>query len=198
MTKSSPRSSNALTALARLAPAVVVVSTAIVLLAPAALLVRLGLREAVDGHRAAIGLTAVISAATLLVAQVFPWIFLAVRKEILRWWQQRRGKRRLHELTRSEKNLLKQYLTRETRTLVLDPSSSATSALLLDEIIYRAAELDDKALGLAFNIQPWVWSFLKDRRSLLETSEVSSARIRTTGSGAAAASGGSAANRPLG
>ena len=182
---------------ARFLPAVVALASGIPLFGPAALVARLGLSDIVNRRRTGIGLTFLISVVIFLVAQVLPWGFMALRRQASAWWQQRQGRKRLHELTRSEKNLLKQYVTRETRTLVLDPSSSATSALLMAGIIHRAVELDDKALGLAFNIESWALAYLKSNRQLLETSEVSSARLRTSGPSQTLGTGGPE-RRPLG
>lgn len=173
---------------ARFVPPVLALVTAIPLFGPSALVSRLGLLELVSRYRAALGITCLVSGVVVLVAQVLPAGFAALRRQLTERWRQRNGRKRLQELTRSEKNLLKQYVTRETRTLVLDPSSSATSALLLSGIISRAVELDDKALGLAFNIESWAWVYLKSNRQLLETSEVSSPRLRASGQGPAAGS----------
>lgn len=167
------------------APAVIAVATGTVLFGPAALLSRLGLLDLLNRYRPVIGVICLLSAAILLVAQLAPLLLKAGRRGLRTWWWQRKGRTHLHDLTRSEKNLLKQYVSRATGTLVLDPSTSATSALLVAGVICRATELDDKALGLAFNIQPWALSYLRNNPQLLETSEVSSARPRPAAPGPA-------------
>lgn len=160
----------------RFVPATLGLAAVALLFGPSHFVARLGLSSLLERYRAPLGLCALVCLAAL-VAQLVPFAFGLVRRWLMERWGRRRGRKRLRALTRSERNLLKQYLSRQTYTLVLDVSSGATSALLLAGIIHRSVELDDGSLGLAFNIQPWALTYLRDNRHLLETSEITGARV---------------------
>lgn len=166
---------------ARTAVAAIAVASGTLLFGPLWLITRMGLRELVTTHRESIGLGCLASTATLLVTQVFPWGIRVVLGHLKEWSDFRKGKKRLHDLTRSEKNILNQYVSRDTSTLVLDGKSGATMALQRDGIICRTSELEntseETSIGLIFTIVPWAWNYLRTNRRVLEGPETSPTRL---------------------
>ena len=157
-------------------PAAITLATGIVLFGPASLVQRLGWAELVHTRRDLIGAVCVMAFSVLVVAQLLPLGFLAVVGAVRRRIQFRKGTRRLAELSRSEKNLLNQFLARGQKMLILDMNSSATRGLHRDGIIDRAAELDESETSLAFTLRPWAREYLRDNVHLVEND-------RATGSG---------------
>jgi Super-infection exclusion protein B len=168
MTKNTHRFPDGAKIAARFSPAIVALISGTLLFGPAALLARLGLGATVENHRQPIGTACLVSMATLLIAQVLPWTFGALGPRWRQSSQRRKGKQRLSDLTRSEKNILNQYISRDTRTLMLDGKSGTTAALQHAGIIYQAEDLNETAAGLAFHIQPWAWRHLQNNRHVLE------------------------------
>ncbi|MBI1879994.1 MAG: superinfection exclusion B family protein [Chloroflexi bacterium] len=78
--------------------------------------------------------------------------------------------KRLHNLTRSEKAILKGYLGNQTRSQYLPIESGVVNGLEAEDIIYRASHIG-KLDEWAFNIQPWAWDYLTDHPELLFVKE---------------------------
>lgn len=160
-------------------PAAITLATGIVLFGPASLVERLGLATLVRERRDLVGAVCVMALSVLIVAQALPLGVMTLVRTLRRRIELRKGTRRLAELSRSEKNLLNLFLSRNRATLMLDPKSAATQALQRDRIIDRAAELDESQeidAGLAFTLRPWIRDYLRVNVHLVENE-------RPTGSG---------------
>lgn len=157
-------------------PGAITFATGIVLFGPASLVERLGWTDLLSTRRDLIGAVCVMAFSVLVVAQLLPLGFFAVVRAVRRRVELRKGTRRLRELSRSEKNLLNQFLARGQKMLILDMNSGATRALHRDGIIDRAAEMDESETSLAFTLRPWVREYLRDNVHLVENE-------RATGSG---------------
>lgn len=81
------------------------------------------------------------------------------------FWKAR--KKRLHRLSAEEKQILRAYIERQTRSLNLDVMSGVVNGLEQETIIYRASSLGHLMAGFAYNIQPWAWDYLNEHRDLL-------------------------------
>ena len=128
---------------------------------------RLGLQGVVEAYREVIGLCCLVSLATLLVTQVLPWMARVATRHLRAWSDLRKGRKRLRSLTRSEKNILNQYISRQTRVLVLDSRSGATVALQKAGVISRQGASVDPWTGQTFSISPWALNYVSTNRSLL-------------------------------
>jgi hypothetical protein len=160
-------------------PAAITLATGIVLFGPAWLVERLGLATLLRERRDLVGAVCVMALSVLIVAQALPLGVMTLVRKVRRRVELRKGVRRLAELSRSEKNLLNLFLSRNRATLMLDPKSAATQALQRDRIIDRAAELDESQevdAGLAFTLRPWIREYLRVNVHLVENE-------RPTGSG---------------
>ena len=74
---------------------------------------------------------------------------------------------RLHQLTDDEKAILRRYITANSRTQELDPSNGAVSALARDRVLTTVTQVRAASDHWAYVLQPWVWTYLKDRPELL-------------------------------
>jgi hypothetical protein len=74
---------------------------------------------------------------------------------------------RLHQLTADEKAILCRYMSGNTRTQELDPSNVAVAALARDRILTTVTQVRAPSDQWAYTLQPWVWTYLKERPDLL-------------------------------
>jgi hypothetical protein len=74
---------------------------------------------------------------------------------------------RLHQLTADEKAILQRYITGNTRTQELEPSNAAVAALARDRILTTVTQVRGASDQWAYTLQPWVWTYLKERPALL-------------------------------
>jgi len=169
--KAPPRSG----VVVRSLPAAITLATGILLFGPAPVIERLGLAGLLRTRRELVGAVCVMAFSVLMVTQILPLGLRSLVGTLRRRVEFRRGTRRLRDLSRSEKNLLNQFLARNRMTLMLDGKSGATRALLHDGIIDRAAEMDESETALAFTLRPWVREYLRINVELVENE-------RTTGS----------------
>lgn len=158
------------------AAAVAVASGALVLGLPR-LGPRIGIGRFVGANRAFMGWCFLISATALLIVQVLPWALPLATSRLMARAALRRGKKHLRRLTRSEKNILNQYVSRRARTLVLDSRSNATVALQNAGVIKRAADTEDPWTGLPFTITPWAWNYVRTHGELLHHPDSSLSRL---------------------
>jgi hypothetical protein len=131
------------------------------------LLPRFGLDGLVTAYREIIGLCCLVSTTTLLVTYVLPWTARVTMRQLKGSSNLRKGQKRLQVLTRSEKNILNQYVSRQTRVLVLDSRSGATAALQKAGVISRTGASEDPWTGQTFTIAPWAWNYMRVNRSVL-------------------------------
>jgi hypothetical protein len=74
---------------------------------------------------------------------------------------------RLHQLTADEKAILRRYITGNTRTQELDPSTVAVASLARDRILTTVTQVRAASDQWAYTLQPWIWTYLKERPELL-------------------------------
>ncbi len=86
------------------------------------------------------------------------------RKIYERFLFHRKIKRRLEGLTPEEKNIIRVYLEKETRTTIL-AYSGVVRSLLDAKIIYPIEDIIGERAP--FNIQPWAWDYFKAHPSLI-------------------------------
>jgi hypothetical protein len=148
-------------------------ATGVLLFGPASLIDRLGLSGLMRARRDLVGAVCVMAASVLLVTQLLPLGFMALVRRVRGRVELRKGTQRLRDLSRSEKNLLNQFLARNRQMLVLDVESTATRALQRDGIIDRATDREDGETGLGFTLRPWARAYLRDNVHLVENERAS-------------------------
>ena len=127
----------------------------------------LGLGKIIEEYRGWTGTVFVVVTA-LLIAHFANGCFRMAVKEINR----RRGlywsRKRLHDLTPQEKRILRGYVYQNTRSQNLSFEDGVVKGLEHLRVIYRAANVGDFITGIAYNIQPWAWTYLNEHPELLE------------------------------
>jgi hypothetical protein len=131
-------------------------------------LASLGVETLVAEYRIWIGLVFLVSA-SLLISQGVAGVLPASRK----WVDERRrlkwSKRRLHDLTTEEKQVLGDYIQRKSRTQVLLVNNGVVAGLMAEGVLYRASNLSSRpGPNFDVNIQPWAWEYLVKNPELVE------------------------------
>ncbi len=74
---------------------------------------------------------------------------------------------RLHRLTEDEKQILRFYIAKQTRSNVLRIDDGVVNGLASDGIIYRSADVSGGHMAFAHNIRDEVWDYLSQNQGLL-------------------------------
>jgi len=135
---------------------------AIVLFSPDSVVNRLGMLKYRDEGKPYFGAILLLCVALTIASGIG-----AVGEKINDYRLLRARKKRLHRLTAEEKQILRAYIERQTRSLNLDVMSGIVNGLEQETIIYRSSNLGHLMSGFAFNIQPWAWDYLNDHRDLV-------------------------------
>lgn len=148
-----------------LAAPVALVATAMLFLGDQSL-ERIGLLELTKNYRPVVGLFFLL-AWTILLIDVFTRIFAVTRGA----WCQRSLNRemtyRLHRLTEYEKQILRYYISKQTRTNYLHIEDGIVQGLVSEGIIELASGVGDVLDGFAYNISKFAWEYLNENKSLL-------------------------------
>lgn len=78
-----------------------------------------------------------------------------------------RGKKRLKNLTKAEKEILRAYIQKDTMSQTFDCTDGVVLALEYASIIYQASTLSKAFTNFSYNIQPWALKYLKKNPALL-------------------------------
>jgi hypothetical protein len=119
----------------------------------------LGLPQFAKDHRAILGILFLSSIVLLLVA--IGGGGLDRIKRLLRERKFHKGIiKRLQRLTEDEKQILRYYIAKDTRSNMLSIEDGVVQGLVSDRIIYRSASLGNMREGFAHNICDFVWDYL--------------------------------------
>jgi len=135
-----------------------IITSVILLFSPDSFLKRLGVFDLTQDYRSWIGLTLIISG-TLFMLRIV---------RLARW--KRHIKRRLHRLTEGEKQILRYYIFKQTRTNTLRTDDGIVCCLVADGIIYRSAFIGNIVEGWDHNINDVAWDYLHSHQHLLNGS----------------------------
>lgn len=75
---------------------------------------------------------------------------------------------RLHRLTEDEKQILRFYFTKQTRSNVLRIDDGVVNGLASDGIIYRSANVSSGPMAFAHNISEAAWNYIHNNQHLLD------------------------------
>jgi hypothetical protein len=75
---------------------------------------------------------------------------------------------RLHRLTEDEKQILRFYFAKETKTNVLRIDDGVVQGLVAARIIYQSARMGNILEGFAHNISDFAWDYLHEHQELLD------------------------------
>lgn len=90
-----------------------------------------------------------------------------------KWWLSRKTKRGrekvLSSISRSEKQILVQYLINDVTTLAFDARDGVVNGLIARGILYKASTLSNPlSIDFDVNIQPWAWQYLNDHPEIMD------------------------------
>ncbi|ETJ47403.1 superinfection exclusion B family protein [Pseudoalteromonas agarivorans] len=143
------------------------VITSIMLFSGDELLSKLALVEAKKSLQIWIGLVWLISVSVLLAEIIFP-TFKWISQKIKRHFNLKDYQQRLHALTAEEKELLSEYIDRNTRTTSIKYSNGVAKELESAMVIRRASNMAHYHDVFPYNIQPWAWDYLNKNPELLK------------------------------
>lgn len=119
-------------------------------------------------YRSWLGLIWVVSAA-FLTSHVFAALGISLKTDLIQPFAHRRRLRvRLSNLTPDERGFLGSYLKANTRTLEATLGNGVVAGLARERIVYRASSVASDFTACAFNIEPWVWSYLRKHPELVD------------------------------
>jgi hypothetical protein len=127
----------------------------------------LGLREFTDNHRHWLGL-AFLAATALFVVNQSEEIVRWVREKIRSAQLKKKLLNRLRTLTEEEKQILRYYLAKQTRTNSLRFQDGIVQGLAAAGIIYQSASLGNLHSGFSYNISDYAWECLTEDPTLVE------------------------------
>lgn len=106
------------------------------------------------------------------MAQVISHLVFALSKVAQESWKTRQQRKqltaKLTSLSPPEKAILATYLARATTTLSFDARDGVVGGLVAKKIIYRASNIPSSMLMFPYNLQPWVWDYLKETPEILD------------------------------
>ena len=145
--------------------------TAILLWGPTYIIGGLGLRDFISLYRPYLGVAFLF----LLSVSI---VILVKKTSALLWTNFIKEKLQIHwlkdhvkKLTPREKEVLRSYFDKDTKTQSWSLNDGVIGGLVRAQILYRSADVGHSSPGnmyFAFNIQPWAWDYLKKRQHLLE------------------------------
>jgi hypothetical protein len=109
-----------------------------------------------------------ILACTLLITSVISFSYSWCQKQILCLRVKRLRVQSLSDLTPIEKQILRYYILKSTKTQKLPLESGVVAGLVAKQIISRATMFSREGTDFDYNIQPWAWSHLNENRNLIE------------------------------
>ena len=119
-----------------------------------------GLYQLISKFRSWISLIFILSIA-LIASDLLTRITKYFIKKYKNWYKYKNTSRRLLNLTPEEKNILLWYFVNNSRTQYLSLTNGIVKELEVFGIIYRSSNLGEID-NWAFNIQPWVWIYIKN------------------------------------
>jgi len=126
----------------------------------------LGLRDFRAEYRTWLGLGLIFALATILVRGV-NWALLQAK----RWLGLKHMEPRLHDLTRAERGILREFVDKQTRTLRLHANAGVVQGLASASVIRRTTGINVWSHDADYNIQSWAWAHLNKHPDLVADRE---------------------------
>jgi hypothetical protein len=126
----------------------------------------LGVDEFAKHYRQWIALTFIITS-TLFAADRCIAICGWIRYKVLVGKFTKRRLERLHSLTEDEKQILRFYISQQTKTNVLRYDDGVVQGLESAGVIRRSSTLGTLMEGFAYNITDFAWNYLNEHHELL-------------------------------
>jgi hypothetical protein len=147
--------------------AAIALFSALALIAPNALLEWFGVLDKAQHYRQWISV-AFLAAVSLLAVHLAVEIGRVVRNRTRRREAHELALKRLHRLTEGEKQILRFYVSEQTKTNKLRATDGVVNGLVDAGLIYLATDLWHPLMGLDHNISEFAWEYLNAHPDLLD------------------------------
>jgi len=137
---------------------------------PATVHKKLGLSDWIDAYRGWIGLVFAVCAvcAVLTALSALIWVWRLVRVA----WKTKQQRavivERLQKLTEPEKQILRYYVAKNTRSNSLRHQDGVVAGLAAIGVIYLASRTGTLTEGFAYNINDYAWTFIRENPGILQ------------------------------
>jgi len=148
--------------------AIALIAGALIFL-PAEALAMLGLQTFSVEHRTWIGLALLISSGICLVS-VALWLYESVRGALNRRSIRKFIIEKLNRLTEDEKQILRYYFAKGTRSNTLKVDDGVVQELVMCRIIYRSTQVGNLLEGFSHNINDLAWDYIHSNPHVLQGS----------------------------
>ncbi len=148
--------------------AIALIAGALILLPPD-ILAMLGLEEFSTEYRMWLGLSLLVSLGICLVSVVL-WLYQSILDVLNRRSIRSFIVKKLNRLTEDEKQILRYYFAKETRSNTLKLDDGVVQELVRCRIIYRSARLGNLVQGFSHNINDLAWDYIHANPHVLEGS----------------------------
>lgn len=145
----------------------VVLFSIIAIIIPSGVLAKINLLE-IRNENLSLIWVALIASLCLLISRSFFSLFPVFKGRLNGQIIVHRGKKKLKNLTKAEKEILNKYIQNDTMTQTFDCTDGTVLALEYEHIIYRASIISQGFTDFPYNIQPWVRYYLLKNPSLLK------------------------------
>ncbi|TVP14370.1 superinfection exclusion B family protein [Shewanella sp. KCT] len=148
--------------------AVALISGALIFL-PESWLELLGLQEMSTQYRAWLGLALLVSVGICIVAVaswIINWVLNIIRQRRIQGFVIDK----LNNLTEDEKQILRYYFSKGTRSNTLKVDDGVVQELVACRVIYRSAQLGNMLEGFSHNISDLAWDYIHLNPSILQGS----------------------------
>jgi len=132
-----------------------------------ALLDLVGVRKFAQDNRQWIGLVFIATTTLFCVDRAIEIKRVVGKRKAIAKRSEKRLKR-LHSLTEDEKQILRYYFAKQTRSNSLRIDDGVVQGLVAAGIIYRSASVGDLLEGFAYNISDFAWDYLHEHLDLLK------------------------------
>lgn len=142
------------------------IAAAFLLFSSEEFLKRLSVYDFTQHNRSWLNLTLIITSTLFFIDRAIA-IFNWIKYRIVRAEGKKRRLKRLHSLTEDEKQILRFYIAKQTKTNHLRFNDGVVNGLEAHEIIFRTSSVGNMIDGFAYNISDFVWEYLHKNQWLL-------------------------------
>lgn len=139
----------------------------LMVLAPDEFAQRLGLAHFAQNYRPAVGIGFLLCVSLLLV-NAGSWVRRQISEVIATRNFKRQLQQRLRRLTEDEKQILRYYISQQTRANTLRIDDGVVKGLVGSHVIFRSSNTGSLVDGFAHNINELAWDILNKNPALLD------------------------------
>lgn len=143
------------------------VASGFLLFLPEPILNYLDIYDFTHVHRSWIGVVFIFSLATIITAGAAELMNI-IKRWILNMIHKKNIRKRLHNLTEAEKQILRFYIEKQNKTNYLRIDDGIVQGLASVGIIFQATSMGNILSGFAHNISDHAWYYLSNHRELLQ------------------------------